>query len=75
MFEFVLESFLGFIIECLLALSWWCIFFPVVWFLLLPFILVIALFRKGPYGFSVAVMLTDVHMFWRRIGLCFTSVL
>jgi len=75
MFEFVLESLLGVIIECLIALSWWYILFPIVWLLSLPFVLMIALFRNGPYGFRVADMLTCVHMFWREMGLVFTSAM
>ena len=73
MLEAVLESFSGFIIECLIALGWWVILFPVVWLVSLPFILVIALFRRQSYGFAVVDLLTGVRWFWRETGLILIS--
>jgi hypothetical protein len=73
MFEFIIESFLGFVIECFVALVLWVILFPVVWLVSLPFILVMALFRRQPYGYAVANMLMAVHLFWREAGAYFTS--
>ena len=72
MLQAITEGVLGFIIECLIGILWWIILFPVVWLVSLPFILVIALFRRQPYGFAVASMLTSVHLFWREWGLFFT---
>ena len=72
MIQVVIEGVLGFIVECLITLFWWIILFPVVWLVSLPFILIIALFRRGSYTLAVTDMLTSVHCFWRDWGLCFT---
>ena len=69
MIHTVLEGVLGFIFECLISIVWWFILFPIIWLVSLPFILVIALFRRGSYSFAVTSMLTSVHGFWREWGL------
>jgi hypothetical protein len=69
----MVEGILGFIIECLLGLFWWIILFPVVWLVSLPFILVIALFRRERYSLAVTDMLASVDCFWSDWGLYFTS--
>jgi predicted ferric reductase len=75
MLEAILESFFGFVIECLIALSWWVLLFPVVWLVSLPFILTISLFRRQPYGLAVTEMLTSVHIFWGETGMIFCSAM
>ena len=72
MLQAIAEGILGFIVECLISILWWLILFPVVWLVSLPFILVIALFRRQPYGYAVSCMLTSVHLLWREWGLFFT---
>jgi hypothetical protein len=72
MIQTVIEGVLGFIVECFISLFWWFILFPVVWLVSLPFIMIIALFRRERYGFAVTAMLTSVHCFWRDWGLFIT---
>ena len=72
MIQAVIEGVLGLIIECLISLFWWFILFPVVWLVSLPFILIIALFRRERYGFAIARMLTIIHCFWRDWGFFIT---
>jgi len=71
MIQGVVEGVLGFIVECLISLIWWFILFPVAWLVSLPFILMIALFRRERYSVAVTSMLTSVHCFWRDWGLLF----
>ena len=69
MLHAVIEGVLALIAEFLISLLWWFILFPVVWLVSLPFILVIALFRRGPYSRSVAEMLASVHHHWKEWGI------
>ena len=73
MLQAIVEGILGFMAEYLFALCWWIILFPVVWLVCLPFILVIALFRRERYDIAVTNMLASVDCFWREWGLFFTS--
>jgi hypothetical protein len=72
MIHSVMEGVLGFIVECLISLFWWFILFPVLWLVSLPFVLIIALFRRERYCFAVTSMLTTVHCAWRDWGLFIT---
>jgi hypothetical protein len=72
MWQTIVEAVLEFLAEWLIALFWWIILFPVVWLVSLPFILVIALFRRGRYDIVVTNMLSSVDCFWREWGLYFT---
>ena len=69
MLHAVIEGVLGFVLELLFSLLWWIVLFPVVWLVSLPFILVIALFRRERYRFAVIDMLTSVHCFWKEWGI------
>ena len=71
MLHTVIESVLGLVLEILIALLWWFVLFPVVWLVSLPFILVIALFRRERYSFAVTDMLYSVHCFWKEWGMMF----
>ena len=68
MLQPILEGFFSLIAEFLISLFWWFILFPVVWLVSLPFILVIALFRRERYSFAVTQMIASVHCFWREWG-------
>jgi hypothetical protein len=72
MWQTIAEAVLEILAEWLIALFWWIILFPVVWLVSLPFILVIALFRRERYDIAVTNMLSSVDYFWREWGLCFT---
>jgi hypothetical protein len=72
MFQTIFEGLLGFVAECLIGLVWRIILFPVVWLVSLPFILMIALFRRERYNIAVTNMLSSVDYFWRECGLFFT---
>ena len=61
MFQAILE----FIWEWIVDFFWWVILFPVVWLVSLPFILVIAVFRRRPYWLAVGNMFASVNEFWR----------
>ena len=65
----VLAGVLGFAVEFLFSLLWWILLFPVVWLVALPFILLIALFRRERYRFAVTDMLASVHDCWKEWGL------
>ena len=69
MLHAVIEGIFGFLIECLFALLWWIILFPVVWLLALPFVLILALFGGRPYSLAVIEMLVSVHCFWKKWGI------
>ena len=64
----VLESVFECVPEFLAGLFWWIVLFPVVWLVSLPFILVIALFRREPYGLAVVDLIGSVHCFWKDWG-------
>jgi hypothetical protein len=70
MFQAIIEAFAGSVQENLLALIWYFVLFPIIWLASLPFILVIALFRREPYGygFAVACLCTSVYEFWWKWG-------
>ena len=72
MLNSLLELVLRSLVECLLSLLWWFLLFPVVWLVSLPFILIMARFRRPPYGLAVTRMLTTVHCAWRDWGLFLT---
>jgi len=72
MIQALMEFVLGFFVECLISLFWWIILFPVVWLVSLPFILIIALFRRERYSVAVISMLASVHCFWRDSGFFLT---
>lgn len=72
MLEAIAEGIFGFIIECFISIFWWIILFPVIWLVSLPLIMGIALFRREPYGYAVASMMTSVHIFWRDWGFFIT---
>jgi len=57
------------IADYLIDLLTWYVLFPVVWLVSLPFILVLALFRRGRYGDAVIDMLSSVHYFWQTFGI------
>lgn len=61
----VIEAILGFLIESLIIDFVCYILAPIAWLVCLPFILVIALFKRGPYGLAVVDMLVSVNCFWR----------
>ncbi len=69
MLSAVIETVFGVGLELLFALFWWIILFPVVWIVSLPFILVLALFRRERYPFAVTDMLASVHCFWVEWGI------
>jgi len=73
MAQLILEGILGFLIEGIVTVFWWLILFPVVWLASLPFILVIAIFRRGKYSYLVSSMLYSVHSFWRDSGFFVAS--
>ena len=64
----ILELIAGVIIDCLLGIFWWLVLFQVVWLVSLPFILVIALFKRMPYSTAVGEMLLSVHISWCEFG-------
>lgn len=72
MWQTIVEVVLEFMAEWLVSLLWWIILLPVVWLVSLPFILLIALFRRERYDIAVINMLTSVDCFWRDWGLYFT---
>jgi hypothetical protein len=57
------------IVEYFISFVWWLVLFPVVWLVYLPFILILALFRRQKYGFAVMDMFVSVHGFWRDWNL------
>jgi len=61
----LLEAILGFIVESIIFTFLCYILSPIVWIASLPFILIIALFRRGNYDANVNEMLTSVNFFWR----------
>jgi hypothetical protein len=61
----VIENILGFLVENLIVGFVCFILSPVVWLISLPFILIIALFRRGQYGVIVVDMLASVNSLWR----------
>ena len=65
----VIEGVLGFLVENLIVGFVCFILSPIVWLISLPFILVIALFRRGKYGVLVVDMLASVNSLWRYLGL------
>ena len=69
MLQAILESVFWFLAELLFSLFWWIILFPVVWLLSLPFILLMALFRRKRYALAVTEMLGSVHCFWKEWGM------
>lgn len=69
MLNAAIESVLGVVLDFLFIIFWWLVLFPIVWLLSLPFILVIALFRRGDYSSAVTKMLIWVHCFWRDWGI------
>jgi len=71
MLETVLNGIFGFIIDYFISLFWWFLFFPVVWLVSLPFISIIAIFRREAYGCAVGNMLYSVHSTWRDWGIGF----
>ena len=72
MIQIVMEGIWGFIGECLVSLFWWFLLFPVVWLVSLPFILIIALFRRERYSIAVGSMLVAVHCAWSDWGFFIT---
>jgi len=68
MFQALFEFLAGWVADSLVARLWWFILFPVVLLVSLPFILVIALFRKGGYDWTVTDMLSSVYSFWQACG-------
>jgi hypothetical protein len=64
----VIESILSFIIEAIITSFVCFILSPIVWLICLPFILIIALFRRGKYGVMVVDMLASVDFFWGYWG-------
>jgi len=64
----VIESVLGFLVENLVIGVVCYVLTPAVWLISLPFILVIALFRRGEYNDSVCDLLTSVNSFWHDWG-------
>jgi hypothetical protein len=62
----IIENVLGFIIESVIFSLVCFILSPVVWLLFLPFILIIALFRRGQYVILVIEMLGSVNFYWRN---------
>lgn len=67
MFLTIIENILGFIIESIFFAIIGFILSPVVWLLSLPFILIIALFRRGKYEALVAEMIGSVNYYWRSL--------
>ena len=58
-----------FLISVILGFVWWFLLFPVVWLVSLPFILLIAIFRRGRYSEAVRDMFSGVHHFWSEWGI------
>lgn len=66
----LLEAILGFIVENLIFAFVCYVLSPIGWIVSLPFILIIALFRRGKYDINVVEMFTSVNSLWRwGIGL------
>lgn len=63
--EFVSNAVLG----LLGILFRWLIFFPVIWLISLPFILVLATFSKRTYSCAVTGMFGVVSRIWSEWGL------
>jgi heme/copper-type cytochrome/quinol oxidase subunit 2 len=61
MHELIAELALGFI--------WWVVFFPIVWLVSTPVILVVAAFRRKPYRAAVSEMYGAVRHFWKEWGV------
>ncbi len=67
----IFEVVFGFVLENCLAILCAFVLLPAVWLASLPFILVIALFRREPYGFAVTDLFASVHEFWLKRGMGF----
>jgi hypothetical protein len=66
----LIETILGFIAEYIIVSFVCYVLSPIVWLVCLPFILIIALFRRGRYNAAVIDMLACVNSLWRwGIGL------
>jgi hypothetical protein len=66
----IIEAILGFVFENLIITFVCYVLSPIVWLICLPFILVIALFKRGSYGLAVVDLLGSVNSLWRwGIGL------
>jgi hypothetical protein len=65
----IIEGIGGFIAEYLIGSFVCFVLSPMVWLISLPFILMIALFRRGRYGVVVVDMLASVNSVWRNWGL------
>ncbi len=61
----IVETIAGTLVVSLIVMVARFILAPVVWLISLPFILLIALFRRGPYSVTVLDMLASENMPWR----------
>jgi hypothetical protein len=59
------------VVELVFSLFWWIILFPVVWLVSVPFVLVVALFRREPYRVAVFECFLAIHRFWVEWGAMF----
>jgi hypothetical protein len=69
MFQNVIGIIAAVVVDYVMTILWWFILFPVACLVSLPFILVLALFRRGKYGIAVVDMFTSIHRFWRDCNL------
>lgn len=64
MIQTIAQAIFQLIAACAVYVIWWLLLQPLAWLLSLPFILIIALFRRGDYVSTVAGMLAGVSRFW-----------
>jgi len=53
----------------IVELFWWFVFFPCLWLLATPFILILSLWGEGAYVESVKDKYQSVTEFWDKWGL------
>lgn len=65
----MLAAIAEFTLDLVRSVFLWLVLFPVVWLVAAPFILLLALFRTGPYSMDVSSMFIAVNRFWDDWGI------
>ena len=71
MVEASLEFLFALLTGVILPWCWDWLLLPAVWIVSFPVILVVAVFRKGPYGAAVFEIIGAVHCFWKDWAFLF----